>query len=148
MIGPNGAGKTTLFNVLTGFIPPSVGSIELRVRRSAAFLPDKIARLGIARTFQNIRLFSRMTVLENVMTAQQLRVGEGLGEALLSLPSFLGRSASSVRPHWSTWVAWGLRSMRTQWPPRCHTAFSGNWRLPARSPLSPRFCCSMSRQPA
>ena len=91
VIGPNGAGKTTLFNVLTGFIPPSAGSIELRGQSIGGLPPDKIARLGIARTFQNIRLFSRMTVLENVMTAQQLRVGEGLGEALLSLPSFLGK---------------------------------------------------------
>lgn len=89
VIGPNGAGKTTLFNVLTGFIPPSTGLIELRGQSIGGLSPDRIARLGIARTFQNIRLFSRMTVLENVMTAQQLRMGEGLGEALLSLPSFL-----------------------------------------------------------
>ena len=91
VIGPNGAGKTTLFNVVTGFVAPSSGQIALNGQEIAGLPADKIARLGIARTFQNIRLFSRMTVLENVMTAQQLRVGEGLAETLLSLPSFLGK---------------------------------------------------------
>ncbi len=89
VIGPNGAGKTTLFNVLTGFIAPSGGRITLRGEEIAGLAAEKIVRLGIARTFQNIRLFTRMTVLENVMTAQQLRAGEGLVETLLSLPSFL-----------------------------------------------------------
>jgi len=91
VIGPNGAGKTTLFNVVTGFVAPSSGQITLNGQEIAGLPAEKIARLGIARTFQNIRLFSRMTVLENVMTAQQLRVDEGLLETLLSLPSFLGK---------------------------------------------------------
>ena len=91
VIGPNGAGKTTLFNVVTGFVAPSSGTITLHGQEIAGLPAERIARLGIARTFQNIRLFSRMTVLENVMTAQQLRVGEGLIETLLSLPSFLGK---------------------------------------------------------
>ena len=91
VIGPNGAGKTTLFNVITGFIAPSSGRIMLDGQEIAGMPAERIVRLGIARTFQNIRLFSRMTVLENVMTAQQLRAGEGLAETLLSLPSFLGK---------------------------------------------------------
>ncbi len=91
VIGPNGAGKTTLFNVITGFIAPSSGRITLDGQEIAGMPAERIVRLGIARTFQNIRLFSRMTVLENVMTAQQLRAGEGLAETLLSLPSFLGK---------------------------------------------------------
>ena len=91
VIGPNGAGKTTLFNVVTGFVAPSSGRITLNGQEIAGMSAEKIARLGISRTFQNIRLFARMTVLENVMTAQQLRVREGLVETLLSLPSFLGK---------------------------------------------------------
>lgn len=91
VIGPNGAGKTTLFNAITGFVPPSSGRITLGGEEIAGMPAERIVRLGIARTFQNIRLFSRMTVLENVMTAQQLRSGEGLAETLLSLPSFLGK---------------------------------------------------------
>jgi branched-chain amino acid transport system ATP-binding protein len=88
VIGPNGAGKTTLFNILTGFIAPTSGSIDFMSRSINGLSPDQIARLGIARTFQNIRLFSRMTVLDNVKTAQQLRGKAGFWETLGTLPSF------------------------------------------------------------
>jgi len=89
VIGPNGAGKTTLFNVVTGFLPPTAGTITFRGRDITGHSPDRIARLGIARTFQNIRLFARMTVLDNVKTAQQLRGRVGFVETLVSAPSFL-----------------------------------------------------------
>ena len=89
VIGPNGAGKTTLFNVMTGFIPPSTGQIALRGESIVGRPPDAILRAGIARTFQNIRLFDGMTVLENVLTAQQVRQPMGLAQTLLSLPGFL-----------------------------------------------------------
>ena len=90
VIGPNGAGKTTLFNVMTGFIPPMSGRIALRGESVVGRPPDAILRAGIARTFQNIRLFDGMTVIENVLTAQQVRQPSGLAQTLLSLPSFLG----------------------------------------------------------
>ena len=63
VIGPNGAGKTTLFNVITGFISPSSGAVAVNGQSIANKPPDDIVRLGVARTFQNIRLFSSMTVL-------------------------------------------------------------------------------------
>lgn len=88
VIGPNGAGKSTLFNVLTGFLKPTSGSVEFEGRDITGLPPDQVARLGIARTFQNIRLFGRMTALDNVMTAQQLHGKAGFFEALLSLPTF------------------------------------------------------------
>jgi branched-chain amino acid transport system ATP-binding protein len=88
VIGPNGAGKTTLFNVMTGFLPPSAGSIRFRDREITGLPPDAVAALGIARTYQNIRLFARMTVLDNVKTAQQLHDKAGLWETLLSTPGF------------------------------------------------------------
>jgi len=88
VIGPNGAGKTTLFNVLTGFLAPTSGRIEFRGRPLAGLAPDKVARLGIARTFQNIRLFGRMTVLDNVKTAEGLHGRAGFWETLVSAPSF------------------------------------------------------------
>ncbi len=77
LIGPNGAGKTTLFNVLTGFLEPSRGSIQFFEQDITSFQPYEIARLGIARTYQNIRLFGNMTVRENVATAQNYRASFG-----------------------------------------------------------------------
>lgn len=87
LIGPNGAGKTTFFNCLTGLYVPSEGSVSYRGR----VLPPKphlVTQAGIARTFQNIRLFANMTVLENVLVGRHTRTDEGLWSALLRLPSF------------------------------------------------------------
>jgi branched-chain amino acid transport system ATP-binding protein len=91
VIGPHGAGKTTLFTVITGFLPPTSGTIRLRGQEITGKEPNDVAALGIARTFQNIRLFSRMTVLDNVKTAQQLRGKAGFWETLFSTPSFLAK---------------------------------------------------------
>jgi branched-chain amino acid transport system ATP-binding protein len=83
LIGPNGAGKTTVFNVLTGVYCPTEGAIELDGTRIEKKKPYEITRLGAARTFQNIRLFSDMTVLQNVMTAHHLRSRQMLSDAVL-----------------------------------------------------------------
>jgi branched-chain amino acid transport system ATP-binding protein len=83
IIGPNGAGKTTLFNCLTGLMKPTKGSIVLSEKEISGFSADKINRLGIARTFQNIRLFREMSVLENVMVAQHSHVRSGLLSAII-----------------------------------------------------------------
>ena len=83
LIGPNGAGKTTVFNVLTGVYCPTEGEIELDGTRIEKKKPFEITRLGAARTFQNIRLFADMTVLENVMTAHHLRSRQLLPDAVL-----------------------------------------------------------------
>ena len=69
LIGPNGAGKTTVFNLLTGVYKPTVGSIKLNNSTISGLKPVRICKLGVARTFQNIRLFSNMTVLDNVKVA-------------------------------------------------------------------------------
>ena len=89
VIGPNGAGKTTLFNVITGFLPPTSGTIHLHDQDITGKKPDHVTALGIARTFQNIRLFARMTVLDNVKAAQQLHGKAGFWETIFSTPSFL-----------------------------------------------------------
>jgi branched-chain amino acid transport system ATP-binding protein len=83
LIGPNGAGKTTVFNVLTGVYCPTEGEIEFDGTHIERKKPYEITRLGAARTFQNIRLFADMSVLENVMTAHHLRSQQILGDAVL-----------------------------------------------------------------
>jgi branched-chain amino acid transport system ATP-binding protein len=88
IIGPNGAGKSTVFNLLTGHIVPSAGTVRFRGEDITGLAPHGIARRGIGRTFQNIRLFPSMTVMENVVTARQLHDRSGLLPTLLSLASF------------------------------------------------------------
>ncbi|MGD9321934.1 MAG: ABC transporter ATP-binding protein, partial [Desulfobacteraceae bacterium] len=78
LIGPNGAGKTTLFNLITGFLPATGGSIQFLGNELTRLRAHNIARLGVARTFQNIRLFGTMTVEENVMVAQNIRARSGV----------------------------------------------------------------------
>lgn len=83
IIGPNGAGKTTLFNLITGLYAPTEGRILLRGQDITGLAPYRLARLGIARTFQNIRLFSRMTVLDNVIAGMNCRGRSTLLDSLL-----------------------------------------------------------------
>ncbi|MBI4238105.1 MAG: ABC transporter ATP-binding protein [Deltaproteobacteria bacterium] len=78
IIGPNGAGKTTLFNILTGVYPPTEGTITFQQQAIAGLAPHQINRLGIARTFQNIRLFGDLTVLENITVAMHRRMHSNL----------------------------------------------------------------------
>ncbi len=83
LIGPNGAGKTTIFNLITGVYAPDEGSIELDGTAIHRWKPAAIARLGMSRTFQNIRLFQSMTVLENVKLARHMRKKQGLFDAIV-----------------------------------------------------------------
>jgi len=86
LIGPNGAGKTTFFNVLTGLYKPSAGSIQYNGRDITDLPPHKIASIGIARTFQNIRLFGLMTAQENLLVAMHSHLKSGITSTILRTP--------------------------------------------------------------
>ncbi len=83
LIGPNGAGKTTLFNVLTGIYPPDAGEFTFDGARLTGLKPNRVCARGIARTFQNIRLFANMTALENVMVGRHVRTRAGVAGAII-----------------------------------------------------------------
>lgn len=86
LIGPNGAGKTTLFNLISGLIPPSSGQMLYQGDAIAKLSPHKIAKLGIARTFQNIRLFGNLSALENVIVARHIHTNSNVFTGVLNLP--------------------------------------------------------------
>ncbi|AZO73217.1 MAG: ATP-binding cassette domain-containing protein [Mesorhizobium sp.] len=111
LIGPNGAGKTTVFNCITGFYKPTEGMITLNKRDGSTFLLERLpnheipARANVARTFQNIRLFSGMTLLENLLVAQHNKLMKASGYTFLGLfgfPSYRQASAESIElaRHW------------------------------------------------
>jgi branched-chain amino acid transport system ATP-binding protein len=120
IIGPNGAGKTTFFNMLTGFYKPTIGKIALGERNITGNRPDVIMKLGMARTFQNIRLFGTMSAMENVMVGENSRMKAGLFGSILRTPGVRKEekrarekaheelSYVGVRPHHHDWLAINL----------------------------------------
>ena len=96
LIGPNGAGKTTVFNLLTGVYQADRGDILLDGQRMNGRKPSLIARAGLARTFQNIRLFGELTVLDNVRTAAGVRAKSGLWRSLLRTPLYVAEEQAIV----------------------------------------------------
>jgi branched-chain amino acid transport system ATP-binding protein len=93
LIGPNGAGKTTVFNLLTGVYPLSAGDIRFEGRSLAGLKPNEITALGVARTFQNIRLFNDLEVIDNVKVACDFRAHYGLWASVLRTPRFRSEEA-------------------------------------------------------
>nr|WP_024966483.1 high-affinity branched-chain amino acid ABC transporter ATP-binding protein LivG [Pantoea sp. IMH] len=103
LIGPNGAGKTTVFNCLTGFYRPTGGSIKLGDRELAGLPGQKIARMGVVRTFQHVRLFREMTVIENLLVAQHQHLKSGVFAGLLKTPAFR-KAESEALDRAATWL--------------------------------------------
>jgi branched-chain amino acid transport system ATP-binding protein len=87
LIGPNGAGKTTVFNLVTGFLSPNAGAVRFADQDVTGWRPDRLARLGLVRTFQIVRPFAEMTVLENILVGFHTRTHGGLGSSLFKPPS-------------------------------------------------------------
>lgn len=96
LIGPNGAGKTTLFNCITGTMPPNHGSVRFNGEEIVGLPPHEVARRGISRTFQHIRVFGQMSVLENIMVGRDFRGRTGIFSALLRPPR-VGREEAQNR---------------------------------------------------
>ena len=102
MIGPNGAGKTTVFNCLTGFYQPTGGNILLDGEQIAGLPGHKIARKGVVRTFQNVRMFKEMTAVENLLVAQHRHLNTNFLAGLFKTPRFRRseREAMDLAAHW------------------------------------------------
>ncbi len=97
IIGPNGAGKTTFFNALTGIYRPDSGQIVFNGKSIVGLRPDKIAARGISRTFQNIRLFQEMTVIENILVGMHVHFRQSAVQTLFRLPFFRDEEAEAER---------------------------------------------------
>ncbi len=95
IIGPNGAGKTTVFNLITGIYRPTTGDIRFDARSISGLTPDRVLRRGIARTFQNIRLFNNMTVLENVLVGEHTLLKAGVLGSLFRPPNVVREEAEA-----------------------------------------------------
>jgi branched-chain amino acid transport system ATP-binding protein len=103
IIGPNGAGKTTLFNIVTGIYDPTSGKVYYGGKDITGFPPEKLARLGMVRTFQGIELFGQMTVLENVMVGLHTKSQSGIIASALKLPAHL-REERDIRGKAKSWL--------------------------------------------
>jgi branched-chain amino acid transport system ATP-binding protein len=103
VIGPNGAGKTTLFNIITGIYEQTSGTIHLEEKNITGFAPERLARLGMVRTFQNIELFGQMSVLENVMVGLHIRSRSGILACALKLPGQI-REERAIRERAMQWL--------------------------------------------
>ncbi|MDA8050244.1 MAG: ABC transporter ATP-binding protein [Rhodospirillales bacterium] len=114
LIGPNGAGKTSVFNCLTGFYRPSAGSIRLAGQRINGLAPHRITRLGMARTFQNLRLFRELSAAENVMAGRHCRTRAGALDAILGTPRHRHEEAA-IRAAAERWLGFvGIREAAEQ----------------------------------
>ena len=114
LIGPNGAGKTTIFNLVTGVYAPSAGEIMLDGENLVGLKPYQIISKGVARTFQNIRLFGNLTVLDNVRAAASLRATYGLAGALLRTKAFRDWEESVTEDSMGLLKTLGLEDRSTQ----------------------------------
>jgi len=114
LIGPNGAGKTTVFNVITGVYQPTEGTILLDGQELNGIPSHAIARLGVARTFQNIRLFQNLTVLDNVRVAYHTHVGYGLSAAIARLGRFRSEDAALTEQAQELLSVFGLEDRQLQ----------------------------------
>lgn len=148
LIGPNGAGKTTAFNMLTGVYQPTTGSITFEGESIVGLKPYQVTQRGIARTFQNIRLFSELTVLENVKIAFHYHVKYGILESVFRIGRYFKEEEAIEQEAHRLLKIFHLDDKPMRSPRTCRTAHSAASRSRALSRPSRSSCCSTSRLPA
>jgi len=114
LIGPNGAGKTTSFNMITGVYTPTSGTVVFEGKDITGMKTHEITKLGIARTFQNIRLFGQLSVLENVLIANHMRFGSNLLSAVIKTPSYLKKEKAVYEKSMELLRAVGLDDLKDE----------------------------------
>ncbi|GAB1410000.1 ABC transporter ATP-binding protein [Desulfovibrionales bacterium] len=117
LIGPNGAGKTTVFNLVSGFYQPTSGSITIDGKNTRGLKPHQVTALGIARTFQNIRLWKNMTVLDNIKVSQHYRLGYSLMDSLMRTKNYAVREADIDRTAMELLEFMDMRDLANEYPP-------------------------------
>ena len=145
LIGPNGAGKTTIFNLLTGVYQPTEGVIYLNGKSMAKKKPNQMVKEGIARTFQNIRLFKELSVLDNVKVAFNQGMSYSVLKSIFRTGRKRLRSTAKRANCWQffTWKTKQILLRRT-----CLMVSSANWKLQGLLRPIQNCCCWMSRQQA
>ncbi len=148
LIGPNGAGKTSVFNLITGVYPPTSGDVRCAGESLVGLKPFGITRRGIARTFQNIRLFASLNVFDNVRVAFHQHLRNHSVSSLLRRPGFDLEEAEIARRTPNSWRSSIWPASPASRPRACPTATSAGSRSCARWPRSRSCCCWTSPPPA
>lgn len=147
IIGPNGAGKSTLFNVITGMYNPTEGKVEMLGQDVTGWKPYRITELGFSRTFQNIRLFPRMTVQDNVIVGMHTRTKGNIFSGVFFTKKERRRSApAACGKRIPSFACLAFTRTGSRWAPACPTVPSASWRSPVHWPHG-RSCCFWTSPP-